>query len=294
MGDRPTVTHQLSFGRWGSRDGDFDKPCGLALDTRQELCVADAGNGRVQLFDPQGKFLRAFGRGEGGWLKKVGKLIAPAGVAVDAAGACYVTDVKLGLCKFDRDGHFVGSLTQKGKREGQLDWPRGVHFDLDGSLWVVDAHNHRVQRFDTEGRFLSGFGEEGDDPSGGGKFNRPSDLAIDSEGYLYVTDTLHSCVQKFDRDGRFLAKLGSPGSGDGQLWYPRGIAIDGAGRIYVVERMNHRVQVFDRDGRFLCTFGSQGKRDGQFNEPYGIAIDDQTQVYVTDNGGNRVQRFSLA
>jgi len=292
--NQPSVAHQLSFGSWGGGKGLFDKPCGIAIDAAMNVYVADAGNGLVQVFDPQGTFLRAFGRGEGGWLKKVGKLIAPAGVAVDATGACYVTDVKLGVVKFNHDGHFLASFGLKGKREGELDWPRGIHFDPEGSLWVVDSHNHRVQRFDPEGRFLLSFGGSGDDNEGRGKFNRPSDLAIDSEGCLYVTDTLHSCVQKFDPRGRFLAKVGSPGSGVGELWWPRGIAIDGEGRIFVVERMNHRIQVFDRDWRSLCTFGGEGKRAGQFNEPYGIAINGRSEAYVSDNGNNRVQRFAVA
>jgi len=292
--DRPSVAHQLTFGHWGGGKGLFDKPCGIAIDAAMNVYVADAGNGQVQVLDPQGTFIRAFGRGEGGWLKKVGKLIAPAGVAVDATGACYVTDVKLGVFKFDHDGHFVASFGPKGKREGELNWPRGIHFDPEGSLWVVDSHNDRVQRFDPEGRFILAFGGPGDDKEGRGKFNRPSDLAIDSEGCLYVTDTLHSCVQKFDTRGRFLAKVGSPGSGEGELWWPRGITIDGQGRIFVVERMNHRVQVFDRDWRFLCTFGGEGRHHGQFKEPYGIAFNGRSEAYVSDNANDRVQRFAVA
>jgi len=292
--DRPSVVHQLTFGYWGGGKGLFDKPCGIAFDAAMNVYVADAGNGQVQVLDPQGKFLRSFGHGEGGWLKKVGKLTAPAGVAVDATGACYVTDVKQGVLKFDHDGRFLASFGRKGKREGELDWPRGIHFDPEGLLWIVDSHNHRIQRFDPEGRFLLAFGGPGDDKEGRGKLNRPSDLAIDSEGCLYVTDTLHSCVQKFDSRGRFLAMLGSPGSGEGELWWPRGITIDEQGRIFVVERMNHRVQIFDREWRFLCSFGSEGKHHGQFNEPYGIALNARLEAYISDNGNNRVQRFAVA
>jgi len=242
--DRPSVAHQLTFGYWGSGKGLFDKPCGIAIDAAMNVYVADAGNGLVQVLDPEGRFIRAFGRGEGGWLKKVGKLIAPAGVAVDATGACYVTDVKLGVFKFDHDGHFLASFGPKGKREGELNWPRGIHFDAEGSLWVVDAHNDRVQRFDPEGRFILAFGGPGDDKEGRGKFNRPSDLAIDSEGCLYVTDTLQSCVQKFDPRGRFLCTFGGEGRHHGQFKEPYGIAFNGRSEAYVSDNANDRVQRF--------------------------------------------------
>lgn len=294
MGAWTSPVHQLSFGGWGASDGDFDKPCGLAVDRSGLVYVADAGNGRVQVFDAEGRFRRKFGRGEGGWLKKVGKLVTPAGVAVDQTGTCYVADVKSGVLKYDKDGQYLGQFATKGKGEDQLNWPRGICFDADGNLWVVDSHSDRVLLFDPQGRLLLAFGGPGRDPEGRGQFQRPSVLVIDSEGCLYVTDTLNNRVQKFDARGRFLAKFGAGGQGEGELFMPRGIAIDQWGRVYVVERMNHRVQVFNPDGHSLGTFGGEGKRDGQFREPYGIAIDEQSRVYVSDNLGNRVQWFSLS
>ncbi|HUU61159.1 MAG TPA: NHL repeat-containing protein [Acidimicrobiia bacterium] len=282
----------MSFGSWGSADGDFDKPCGIAVDGAGLVYVADAGNGRVQVFDAEGRFLRQFGRGEGGSLKKVGRLVAPARVAIDGTGTCYVTDVKLGVLTYDSDGHYLGLVASRGGQEGQVDWPRGIHLAADGNLWVVDSHYNRVLLFDRHGQVLLAFGTHGSDPEGQGRFERPSDLAIDAEGCLWVTDTLNNRIQKFDSGGRFLAVLGTSGSGMGEFLWPRGSAIDGEGRIYVVERMNHRVQALSPRGEPLGTFGSVGKKDGQFTEPYGIAIHAGSQVYVTDNVGSRVQRFS--
>jgi len=287
-------THQLSFGTWGGADGDFDKPCGIAVDRSGLVYVADAGNGRVQVFDGEGRFRKHFGRGEGGWLKKVGKLLAPSGVAVDSAGTCYVGDVKLGVHRYDNSGHYLGPFAVKGRQEGQVDWPRGIHFAADGNLWVVDSHNNRVQLFDPQGRVLLVFGESGSHPEGRGQFQRPSDLATDSEGCLWVTDTLNNRVQKFDSGGHFLAMFGTSGQGAGQFLWPRGIAIDRWGRIYVVERTNHRVQVLSSRGDPLGSFGGNGRKDGQFNEPYGVAIREGSQAYVTDNVGSRVQRFLVS
>jgi tripartite motif-containing protein 71 len=245
--------------------------------------VADAGNGLVQVFDPQGTFLRAFGRGEGGWLKKVGKLIAPAGVAVDATGACYVTDVKLGVFKFDHDGHFLASFGHKGKREGELNWPR--HSLRPGGLpsgsWI---HNHRVQRFDPEGPpRLRRTGM-----TKGPRSSSPSDLAIDRRDAVRDRHAAQPC--RLTARALPRGRLPAPGWASSR----RAASPSTGGRIFVVERMNHRVQVFDRDGRYLCTFGGEGKRSGQFKEPYGIAINGRSEAYVSDNGNNRVQRFAVA
>lgn len=286
--------HQLSFGSQGGGPGKFLRPCGITVDPTGHVLVADAGNRRIQVFTAQGEFLRDFGRGEGGWLKKVGRLTAPSGVAVDAAGRCYVGDVKLGVHKYDTDGHYLGPFAPTGREVGRVDWPRGIHFTPDGNLWVVDSHNNRIQLFDPQGRVLLVFGEHGSHREGRGQFERPSDLAVDGEGCLWVTDTLNNRLQRFDSGGRFLATFGSPGQALGQFHWPRGIAIDGWDRIYVVERMNHRVQVLSSRGEPLGTFGSNGRRAGQFNEPYGIAIRDGSLAYTTDNLGTRVQAFSLA
>jgi len=285
-------THQLTFGSWGGAEGRFNKPCGITVDRSGLVYVADAGNGRVQVFDPDGRYLRSFGRGEGGWLKKAGKLTAPSGVAIDSAGRCYVGDVKLGVLAYDAAGHYLGPIASRGRGEGQVDWPRGIHFTPQGNLWVVDSHNNRVQLLDAQGRALLVFGSHGHDPAGNGRFERPSDLAVDAAGCLWVTDTLNNRIQKFDSGGRFLAVLGTAGSRLGEFRWPRAIAIDAGGRIHVVERMNHRVQVLSPRGEPLGAFGALGKEDGEFNEPYGIAIHAGARLYVTDNVGSRVQRFA--
>jgi tripartite motif-containing protein 71 len=286
--------HQLSVGSFGARDREFDKPCGLTVDRSGFLYVADAGNGRVQVLGPELSFLRKFGQGEGGLFKKAGRLAAPAGVAVDRACTCYVSDVKGGVLKYDGSGHYLGEFVARGKGEGRLNYPRGICFNADGNLWVADSHSDRLQLFDPQGNLLLVLGGPGSDPEGRGQFQRPSGLALDSEGCLYITDTLNDRVQKFDPRGSFLGRFGGTSRGEGGFSRPRGIAVDAWDRVYVVERMNHRVQVLNSDGHSLGTFGSEGKKDGQFREPYGIAIDQQSRVYVSDNLGDRIQSFALS
>ena len=66
---------------------------------------------------------------------------------------------------------------QKGIDAGEFRRCRSVHFDYEGFLWVVDAFNHRIQKFTANGQFLLMFGEYGEKGEEG-KFNDPSDIAF--------------------------------------------------------------------------------------------------------------------
>ena len=176
----------------------------------------------------------------------------------------------------------------QGAGDGQFFYPMGVAVDGAGNVYVADTYNHRVQKFDGAGNFVSGWGSVG---SGDGQYELPSGVAVDGAGNVYVADTWNERVQKFDGDGNFLAKWGSGGAGDGQFQNPVGVAVDGVGDVYVVDQFNERVQKFDGDGNFLAEWGSLGFGDGQFQTPLGVAVDGVGDVYVVDQGNERVQKF---
>ncbi|MCA1724675.1 MAG: hypothetical protein LC748_10590, partial [Thermomicrobia bacterium] len=128
--------------------------------------------------------------------------------------------------------------------------PQGVAVDAQGNVYVADTDNHRIQKYDNTGRFLSRWGSPG---NGDGQLKSPHALIVDSQGSIFVADTDNFRIQKFDASGRFLLKWGSKGAGDGQLDSliegPQGIATDGSGNIYVCDAGGNRVQKFDGNGR---------------------------------------------
>jgi hypothetical protein len=65
-------------------------------------------------------------------------------------------------------------------------------------LYVCDFKNHRVQIFDSSGRFVRGFGRHGKAP---GELQNPSGIAVDQFGYLYVADYGNHRVQIFHGTG---------------------------------------------------------------------------------------------
>ncbi len=170
----------------------------------------------------------------------------------------------------------------------------GLCIDQQGSLFVVDNGNNRIQKFDNVGNFIILWGNFG---SANANFHNPTGIACDGKGDVWVVDTNNHRVQKFDgKLGGYLMKFGSRGNGEGQFNSPWGIAVDRVrGYVYVVDSANFRVQKFDMTGEFIMSWGSFGNGDGQFYFPRGVAVDQSDgAVYVVDMGNHRVQKFDTS
>ncbi|WP_299458567.1 choice-of-anchor D domain-containing protein [uncultured Microscilla sp.] len=175
-----------------------------------------------------------------------------------------------------------------GTGDGELNAPKKIVFNDDGSFWVVDAGNDRVQKFDKDGKFVTKFGTPG---AGNGQFSSPYSITKDSQGNIYVTDSGNDNVQKFDKDGGHLKTFGGNGTTDGKFESPRGIVIDASGNIYIADGPNNRIQKFDKDDNFVSKFGTAGTGDGQFDFPDEMAMDADGNLYIIDRNNKRVQKF---
>ena len=182
----------------------------------------------------------------------------------------------------------------RGAADGQLMDPKNAAVAPDGSLYVVDTFNHRVQHFDAQGRFLGKWGEKGDQP---GQFNEPWGIAVDAKGNVYVADTWNHRIQKFDAQGTFLATwgrhliLGGDEEGQDGFFGPRAVAIDAQGSLWITDTGNHRLAKYSPDGKLIAYFGERGDGGGQFNEPVGVSIDAQGYIYVADTWNRRIQKL---
>jgi sugar lactone lactonase YvrE len=189
-----------------------------------------------------------------------------------------------------------GSL---GHGDGQFEWPWGVTVDSSGNVYVADAHNNRVQKFDSNGIFLAKWGSfgQGDGQFDGSGNNGPYGVVSDANGNIYMTDcgprsTLgNNRIQKFTSDGTFVTKWGSYGSGDGQFASPIGIGMDSLGYVYVADWYNFRIQKFTPDGIFITKWGTEGSGDGQFEYPQSVAGDAAGNIFVADTYNHRIQKF---
>jgi DNA-binding beta-propeller fold protein YncE len=78
------------------------------------------------------------------------------------------------------------SFPNEGKDEGQFIENHGIVVDSEGNVYVVDTRNVRVQKFDSDGNFLTMWGSPG---CNNNQFLIPHDIAMDSEDSIYVTDS---------------------------------------------------------------------------------------------------------
>jgi sugar lactone lactonase YvrE len=156
----------------------------------------------------------------------------------------------------------------------------------------VDENNHRIQKFDTDGKFITKWGTVG---SGDGQFVFPSSITVDHAANVYVGDI--NRIQKFTSDGKFITKWGPTDlENRHQLSGITGIAVDSSGNVYVADfgttAFPPSINKFSSDGKFITKWGSTGSGDGQFLTPACIGIDNSNNVYVTDNSNNVIQKFT--
>ena len=186
---------------------------------------------------------------------------------------------------------YSSSFGTSGSEAGQLAHPGDVAVDNQGSLWIADMNNNRIQKFNSNGEFLMQFGSYG---TANGQLKRPAGVAIDPKGNVWVADANNNRIQKFTASGEYLAKIGGWGAGNGQFKGPEGIDVDSEGNVWVADTANGRVQVLDENAGFVKTISSQGSEPGQLGEPSRIDIGPGGKVWVTDWQNSRVVAFSQA
>jgi uncharacterized protein (TIGR03663 family) len=206
----------------------------------------------------------------------------------------------------------------QGSGQGEFQSPRGIALGLDGSVYVADSGNHRIQKFTAAGEFLDSWGERSlaEEELGTSQgFNEPWDVAVapaapGSSGTptVYVADTWNHRVQMLDGQGEFIESWGVFGEfdpDDGQVgqsafYGPRGVVVaptlltagsGGEPFVYVTDTGNKRVQVFEATGSFAFQWGGGGAAEGTLDEPVGIALGPEGEVYIADTWNRRIQVF---
>jgi len=199
------------------RLGALGDPSGIWVTPDDFKYVADMQRRQVVVFGPDNQFVRAYG----------GKDLfdKPVDVAV-YRNSVYVCDMnKHRIFVLDSGtGRLKSCIGNIGANEGQLYRPSHLVVDHKGNLYVNDAFNFRIQKFDPSGKYVKSFGFLGDNIGG---FARPKGLAIDRGGHLYVADAAFENVQIFDdATARLLLFFGGSGNQPGSMYLPAGVHID--------------------------------------------------------------------
>jgi len=151
-----------------------------AVPYEDDLFVADMKNFEIVVLNRKdGTPVRRFGLAE----DLTQKLSRPTNLAFDREGHLFVSDVGLfKILKFDRDGHFLGTVGEMGKESGTFSRPKGIAIDREQRLYVVDAAFSNVQIFNKNGNHLFAFGVTGKRP---GDLDLPAQVIVDYDHINY-------------------------------------------------------------------------------------------------------------
>jgi serine/threonine protein kinase/DNA-binding beta-propeller fold protein YncE len=265
----------------------------LAVD-RSGFIYMVADDHRIQKLSPTGQPVAGPWGTSGGPVE----LDQPRGVALDQAGSVYVTEAGgvqrvQHLTPFAPDWmQTLGRWGAPGAAAGQFSSPSGLAVADDGSIYVADTDNSRIQKLSFVGQPLAQWGSLG---AAAGQFSAPLGVAVDRQGNVYVADTANDRVQKFSPEGKALAQWGSHGTAPGQFSSPSGISVADDGGIYVADTDNARIQKLSADGRPESVWGAAGPgaAPGQFNSPISVALDAAGALYVLDSGNHRIQKLAV-
>jgi len=268
---------KLTFGSFGSENGQFNNPYGVVVNSKGNIIVSDKNNYRIQIFDSQGKFISTFGsKGNGN-----GQFNNPYGIVINSKGNILVCDQNNNKVQiFDSQGNFISTFGFYGNGNNQFSNPVGICVDKNDNILVCDEDNHRIQIFDFEGKLLLTFGSKG---KGNGQFNHPRGITINSKGNVIVSEHSNNRIQIFDSSGNFISTFGSIGNGNGQFYSPWGICVDSNDNIFVCDWNNNRIQIFNSNGEYTTQF--------KVNKPTDVTIDLDTQNIIVTRYDHQISIF---
>ena len=246
----------LEFGSEGIGPGMFNDARSIGVDGAGRIYVAEYTGGRVQVFDPAGKFVTQWTIGDRKTLIR--------GFSADRKGTVYVAE----------GGRIDRYRGETGEKLGTLEYERNGFDDVtvaaDGGLVTAwQSNRDDIVVFDANGKQVRKIPEAISGASGDSELAMR--VAVDGAGYIYALGRFNNGVFKFGRDGKFMNRFGSDGDKPGQFRAPYSIAVDGYGRIYVGDMKG--IQVFDANGRYLALISSKGMA-------FGMAFNDKNELFV--------------
>ncbi len=208
---------------------------GIAVDADENVYVADRLANAVFVYDRKGGFLRQIG---------TDVLADPTAIAIDRpAQQLYVlsgadsskNDHRIEV--FALSGKHIRTMGNRGHGPGEFNFPSALCVAPDGSLFVSDMLNFRVQQFDRTGQLVGSFGQLGTGMPG--SFDKIKGIAFDAFGNIYVVDSMQG-VHIFNPAHQPLMFFAGPPA----MGTPGPIVIDSKNRIFVADYSMHAVHEF--------------------------------------------------
>jgi NHL repeat len=252
----PFLTKAPEDGKPGAAAGRFEFPAGVAADRNLpgHVYVAEITNQRIDELTAWGGFVKAWG-----WGVRNG--------ASELQTCTEETGCQKGLA---------------GSGNGEFNSPEAVAVDNAGNVYVIEAENHRVQKFDPgaegeEAKFLLAFGSEG---SGSGQFSKGEFGYLNRLAASPVTNEVFvgegERIQVFNSNGSFKEEIEA---GDLAGHQVQTLATDSEGNLYAAFEGEAEVHKLEpkAPGKFL---GPQFKPELEAEQPWALATDGSDDLYV--------------
>jgi DNA-binding beta-propeller fold protein YncE len=241
---------------WG--DGLFKRPHGICIAPDDAVWCTDDADHTVRKFTPDGRLLLTLGTSgqpsDTGATsvdyrtvrRAAGPFHYPTNVALAADGTIHVVDGygNARVHVFTPEGKLLRSWGEPGKGPGQFALPHGIAIDRQGTVYVADRENSRVQLFSSAGEHRATWTD----------VLRPCQVFVDGGGDVYVAElgfraglwpgmaepgpeTTGGRVSIFNSRGELRARWGGGRNpcAPGDFFAPHGICVDRRGDIYVAE-----------------------------------------------------------
>lgn len=252
-------------------------PLAFALDDKSgDMIVTSSETGELVVFDKNGKLVKRLGTDSG--------LVSPYGVALDAKGRIYVSEVRSGFLKILSPSGTLVDEIDLSTLLGKTVAPGRIMLGRDGFLYVTDLKTNEILVLNEKGKFVRSVGEF-TYLQKGGAVNGDRIVGLSGQG---------RAVQVFDREGALLHSFGDHGdSPDRNFSFPTGFAVDARGRLWIADAFQHRLKVFSLDGKLLFNFGQMEEKEGGFFFPVDLCFGARDTLYVLEKGANRIQVFRI-
>ncbi|XP_014256172.1 tripartite motif-containing protein 2-like [Cimex lectularius] len=260
---RQVITYNWKFGCYGTMQGQFTEPNGVAVNAEGDIIIADTNNNRVQVFDKMGRFKFLFGEGSNS--TDGGSLLFPNRVAVmEKTGDIVVTE--------RAPTHQVQIYNQYGQFKRKfganiLQHPRAVTVDKDGYIIVVECKVMRVVIFDQSGEVVHKF-------TCNTTLHFPNGVAVNDKRQIFISDNRTHCVVVYDYRGNFVRHIGR----EGLTNYPIGVMLNKVGQVIVADNHNNfNLTIFTQEGQLVTAVESKVKHA----QCYDAAISSDGTVVLT-------------
>ncbi|MBN8540430.1 MAG: PKD domain-containing protein [Deltaproteobacteria bacterium] len=262
----------------------------LTFDNEGNILVADIQNHRIRKIDKlTGIVTTIAGNGSSAYSGDGGPAISaglalPVDLTVDRDGNIYFSDFDVHrVRRIDKLTGIITTIAGTGVAgysgdgglavNAQINGPRSVIANPDGSIFVSEEFNHVIRRIDPSGiiRTFAGTGTAGYSGDGGpaidAEFSFPNYTARDSVGNLYVAQAGTRCaIRKISPTGHTVTTIAGTGTcangldGEPANLVPIGsvaaVAVSNDRRVYFADRTFHRIKMVDELGNLQTVIGT--------------------------------------